>query len=138
MPPHSLLYLDTSAALKRIKAEPESQALEAFVAAHEAMDCRPVSSELLRTELARAMWPGGVVAQQDVAMLLAGIEQIPISRAILDQAGSLLPGQRLRSLDAIHLASALGLGTELYALVSYDGRMLAIAGQLGMVTASPT
>jgi len=44
----------------------------------------------------------------------------------------------LRSLDAIHLVSALGLGAELSVLVSYDARMREFAAQLGIPTASPT
>jgi predicted nucleic acid-binding protein len=135
--PRSLLYLDTSAALKRIKLEAESPALEAYVSGQMALGCIPVSSELIRTELARAMSPGGSTAAQQVALLLEGLEQIPVTRAILDQAGALLPGHRLRSLEAIHLASALGLGAELSVLVSYDGRMLELARQLGIVTANP-
>ena len=134
----SLVYLDTSAALKRIKLETESQALEGYVTRQAAFGCVLVSSELIRTELSRAMWRGGREAAEQVTRLLAALAQIPVTRAILDHAGALLPGRRLRSLDAIHLASALGLGDQLSALVTYDALMLELAGELGVATASPT
>jgi len=88
VPPRSLLYLDTSAALKRIKLEAESPALEVYVSGQMALGCIPVSSELIRTELARGMSPGGSTAAQQVALLVEGLEQIPMTRAILDQAGA--------------------------------------------------
>jgi predicted nucleic acid-binding protein len=124
--------------LKRIKLEAESQALQSYVTQQVAFGCVLVSSELIRTELVRAMSPGGTAARQQVALVLAALEQIPVTRAILDDAGALLPSRRLRSLDAIHLASALGLGDQLSALVTYDARMLELAGELGLTTASPT
>jgi predicted nucleic acid-binding protein len=133
-----LLYLDTSAMAKRFSVEAESRALEAYLREHSAGECVPISSELLRTELVRAVLPGGPTAQRAAEALLNDLEQIPVTRAILDRAGTLLPGERLRSLDAIHLASALGLGAELIALVSYDARMLRAAAQLGLATANPT
>ena len=55
---------------------------------------------------------------------------------LLGSAGTLLPAH-LRSLDAIHLASALQLGTDLGSLVSYDQRMLDAARDLGIDVASP-
>jgi predicted nucleic acid-binding protein len=53
---------------------------------------------------------------------------------VLRQAG-LLPGARLRSLDAIHLAAALSLGAE--AVLTYDDRLAEAARGLGMTVLSP-
>jgi predicted nucleic acid-binding protein len=61
---------------------------------------------------------------------------VSISDEILVAAAHLEP-PTLRSLDAIHLATALRLGDALAAFVSYDERLLAAAAQLGLPTASP-
>ena len=60
-----------------------------------------------------------------------------LTRAVLDQAGALLPGVRLRTLDAIHLASALALGGELRTLVTYDIRLGQSAAEVGLVPFAP-
>jgi predicted nucleic acid-binding protein len=112
--------------------------LEAFVTEHLDSGRAPISSELIRSELMRAVWRGGLEARRTASELLNDMEQIPISRVILDHAGALLPGERLRTLDAIHLTSALGLGDDLLALVTYDARLLEAAARLGIRTASPT
>lgn len=59
-----------------------------------------------------------------------------IDDQLLDTA-ALLPGENLRSLDAIHLAAAQRLGSDLTMLVSYDDRMLAAARGLRIPVASP-
>jgi predicted nucleic acid-binding protein len=59
-----------------------------------------------------------------------------VSAALLDRAGALEP-PTLRTLDAIHVASALALGDELEAIVTYDVRMAAAAEGLGLPLAAP-
>ena len=59
-----------------------------------------------------------------------------IDDQLLDTA-AVLPGENLRSLDAIHLAAAQRLGSDLTMLVSYDDRMLAAARGLKIPVASP-
>ena len=54
--------------------------------------------------------------------MLEQTEQVAWTRAVLDQPSKLLPGARLRTLDAIHLACALALGGELRTLIAYDLR----------------
>jgi len=61
---------------------------------------------------------------------------VRIDDQLLDTA-ALLPGENLRSLDAIHLAAAQRLGSDLTMLVSYDDRMLAAARGLRIPVASP-
>jgi hypothetical protein len=61
---------------------------------------------------------------------------VRIDDSLLD-AAALLPVERLRSLDAIHLAAAQRLGRDLSLLVSYDERMLAAARELGIAVATP-
>jgi predicted nucleic acid-binding protein len=62
---------------------------------------------------------------------------IAVDRALLERAATLAPDALLRSLDAIHLATAQLLGADLRAVVTYDRRMLAIAGSLGLAVAAP-
>jgi predicted nucleic acid-binding protein len=78
----------------------------------------------------RALLPAGdeaVTRGQDV---LQRIDLVRVNDRILNDAGLLRPTE-LRSLDAIHLATALALGDELRALVTYDDRMATAAKQLG-------
>ncbi len=63
--------------------------------------------------------------------------QVPLPRHVLDQAGGLLPGMRLRTMDAIHLASALSVGSELTALLTYDARQAVAAHDLGIGVVAP-
>ena len=60
-----------------------------------------------------------------------------IDREVLDNAATLSPGTQLRSLDAIHLATAQLLGGELRSIVTYDLRMAQAAGSVGMSVTSP-
>ncbi len=129
------LYLDASALVKLVQIEAESAALQAYLVAHPSE--RRVTSVLSRTEVLRAIWSGGPVAQQHALTVLEQTEQVALSRAVLDQAGALLPGVRLRTLDAIHLASALALGGELQTLITYDNRLGQLAAQVGVVPFAP-
>jgi predicted nucleic acid-binding protein len=70
-------------------------------------------------------------------LLLSGVDFIEISDDVLESAASLQP-LTLRSLDAIHLASAQSLMEALGVLVTYDQRMVEAAHQLGLSVASPT
>jgi uncharacterized protein len=129
------LYFDASALVKLVQLEAESTALLAFLEANPTD--RRVTSVLSRTEVVRAVWAGGARAQQQAFRVLERIEQVALTRAVLDQAGTLLPGVRLRSLDAIHLACALALGSELRTLITYDIRLGQAAADLGLVPYAP-
>jgi predicted nucleic acid-binding protein len=67
---------------------------------------------------------------------LSSVDQIALSRTLLDKAGGLDPPS-LRSLDAIHLASAQRIATDLTAFVAYDTRLLEAAAQADLPTATP-
>jgi predicted nucleic acid-binding protein len=129
------LYLDASALVKLVQIEAESAALQAYLVAHPSE--RRVTSVLSRTEVLRAVWAGGPGAQQQALTVLEQTEQVALTRAVLDQAGALLPGVRLHTLDAIHLASALALGGELQTLITYDNRLGQAAAQVGVVPFAP-
>ena len=128
------LYLDTSAFVKVLIEEPESGALRGFLADHP--DERRVSSTLLRAEALRAVRHLGSSALAAVREGLRRVDLIAIDDRILDAAGTLEP-RILRTLDAIHLATALTLGDDLVAIVTYDDRMTEATRLLGVSTVRP-
>ena len=129
----SALYLDSSAFVKAIVEEADSTAVRTFLAGHTG---RRVSSALLRTESLRAVRHLGPDALATVREGLRRIDLIGIDDRILDAAGTLEP-QVLRTFDAIHLATALAVGDDLEAIVTYDERMVDAARLMGLSTATP-
>lgn len=129
----SALYLDSSAFVKLVVEEMESAAVRTFLANHGA---RRVSSALLRTESLRAVRHLGPDALATVREGLRRVDLIGIDDRILDAAGTLEP-QVLRTLDAIHLATAMAVGDDLEAIVTYDERMVDAARLMGLSTATP-
>ena len=129
-----LLYLDSSAILKVIVAEPESKAL------FELLTHWPtrISSELARTEVLRALRRADCTVAQfrRGQRALDRIGLIPVDSRILTDAALLKP-ILLRSLDAIHLASALSLQQELAAIVTYDDRLSFAAAAAKVTVLSP-
>jgi uncharacterized protein len=79
---------------------------------------------------------GGPTLVAEARALLDSIDAVTLSRAVLDDAAT-LPPPVLRTLDAIHLAAAQRAGTSLWAVVTYDGRMVEAAAALGMPHVSP-
>ena len=129
----SALYLDSSAFVKLVVEEDESAAIRAFLSADNA---RRVSSVLLRTEALRAVRHLGPDALATVREGLRRVDLIGIDDRTLDAAGTLEP-QVLRTLDAIHLATAMAVGDDLESIVTYDERMVEAARLIGLPTVSP-
>jgi len=127
------LYLDSSAFVKVAVEEPESTALRLFLSERQS---RRTSSTLLRAEALRAVRHLGSGAMATVREGLRRVDLIGIDDRILDAAGMLEP-RILRTLDAIHLATALSLGDDLAEIVTYDERMTEAARLLGLPTISP-
>ncbi|MEJ7764457.1 MAG: type II toxin-antitoxin system VapC family toxin [Acidimicrobiales bacterium] len=130
------LYLDSSALVKLVKREPESGALRKLLRHHR--DDRRVTSALARVEVVRAVLEGGPAAVAHARRQLARLDQVNLDRDLLDEAATLGPSSLLRSLDAIHLASARALGADLRAVITYDRRMTDAAVSMGLVVDSPT
>lgn len=125
-------YLDSSAIVKLAVKEPESLTLRRYLRRR-----RPyVASSVARAEVARALLPLGPVAEQRGDEVLARIELVKITDTVLRAAGALMP-MDLRTLDAIHLATAQLLGTDLGRVVTYDQRMASGARDLGLEVAHP-
>ena len=127
------VYLDSSAFVKLVVAERRSSALRAYL---RRQDRRRVSSALLRTEAVRAVRLLGPDALAQTRRALRAIDLIAVSDGVLDAAGTLEP-RVLRTLDAIHIATALALGDDLSVIVTYDERMADSAHLLGLPIAMP-
>lgn len=127
----SALYLDSSAFVKLAVDEPETAALRALVAER---GSRRVSSALLRTESLRAVRHLGADALATVREGLRRVDLVGIDDRVLDAAGTLEP-RVLRTLDAIHVATAMAVGDDLDVIVTYDERMIEAARLLGLPTA---
>ena len=126
-------YLDTAALVKLVVAEQETPALRAWLGE---ADRDPVSCDLARTELMRAVRraaPDRVVLARAVLDALTLLE---VTTAVFEEAGRLNPAV-VRSLDAIHLAAALSLGDDLEGLVTYDERLADAARANGVAVVAP-
>jgi predicted nucleic acid-binding protein len=130
----SLYYADTSAVIKLLVEETHSKAFAAFYDDH--ADAEWVSSALLRVELTRAVARAMPVLLPDARDLLLAFSYIAIDDDIVEAAMN-EPDRMLRSLDAIHLATARLLGPDLDALASYDDRLTAAAKDAGLDAVSP-
>ena len=125
-------YLDSSAIVKLAVRENESAALRSYLRRR-----RPLlSSSLARTEVLRALLPGGEDSVTAGRKVLARVDLVRVSAGVLDDAAALLPVE-LRSLDAIHLATAGRLGRDLGAIITYDERMAKAAAALGHRVVAP-
>jgi len=127
------VYLDSSAFVKLVVTEPESRALRSFLTRRRT---RHVSSAILRAEALRAVRHGDPQTLANTRAALRRVELVAVTDGILDRAGSLEP-RVIRTLDAIHLATALALGDDLEVVVTYDARMAEGARLLGLDAASP-
>lgn len=129
-----IVYLDTSALVKLLVQEMESAALRTYLAGQP----RAVraSSALVRAELRRAAARTSDRLLPAVELMLGRLTLLRVDDALLDEAGRLAPAS-LRSLDALHLASARRL-PSLTAFVSYDLRLSQAAHELGFAVASPS
>ncbi|MGH9226579.1 MAG: type II toxin-antitoxin system VapC family toxin [Acidimicrobiales bacterium] len=129
------IYLDSSAMVKLVQKEAESEALRRYLRRHRSDE--RVTSALARVEVVRAVQSGGAPAVANARRQLARIHEVSLDRALLDSAAAIGPGTVLRSLDAIHLASAQLIAADLRAIVTYDQRMAAAAAAIGLPVDAP-
>jgi uncharacterized protein len=127
-----IAYLDSSALVKLIVREAESEALLAY------LQTRPTraSCALARVEVIRAVRPHGRAAVTRARQLLERILLLRLDDSLLEDAAT-LGGTDLRSLDALHLSAARVLGDGLTELVTYDRRMAAAAEDAGLPVLAP-
>lgn len=125
-------YLDSSALVKLVVREDESEALMDHL--RERRD--HASCALARVEVVRAVQAHGRPAVSRAQRLLERIALIRLDDVLLDEAAAL--GDRvLRSLDAIHLAAARALGETAVEVITYDHRLAAAAHELGLPVSAP-
>jgi hypothetical protein len=133
------LYVDSSALLKRVLVESEQESLLAFLEQSIERGVELHTSALASVEVSRILRsrldiddPFRVL--DNIGGALTGVFESPISEQVISVARRLGPAT-LRSLDAIHLATATILGVD--QVCSYDKRMLVSAAELGFATSSP-
>jgi predicted nucleic acid-binding protein len=128
-------YLDASALVKLATKEAESDALR-----HELAGYRDrLTSRLATVEVPRALarrGPETAATASDVAQALEVVTVIELDEGVASIAAGLEP-VTLRSLDAIHLASALLIRDELSAFVTYDNRLGEAASRAGLTVVTP-
>jgi predicted nucleic acid-binding protein len=130
----SLYYADTSAVIRLLVEGTHSRAFARFYDADPGAEW--VSSALLRIELTRAVARAMPALLPDARDLLLAFSAIAIDEDVVEGAMS-EPDRGLRSLDAIHLATARILGPDLDGIVSYDDRLLSAANDAGLPAVSP-
>lgn len=130
-----MLYLDASALVKLALVEPETERLRGYLSRHP--DVPRFSSMLALAEVLRAVRPTGAKAVVTARRVLASCFLVDVTRSILEQAGMLEAGTPLRTLDAIHMATASTAEERLTAVVTYDARMAQAAEAMGFVVATP-
>ena len=128
----SAAYLDSSALVKLVVPEPETEPLKAELALWE----RHVSSALVRTEVVRACARVSPAARRVAERVVASLDLLTVDETILDAAARLKPLE-LRTLDAIHLASAQLLGAVLGPVIAYDARLIEAAKAAELTTVAP-
>lgn len=128
------LYLDASALVKLVVEEQETVALRAFLQSSAAPRS---TSALARTEVVSAVRSRGPEAVARARALIGGLHDVSVSRSVLDVAADIAVALGVRSLDAVHLATAVELGPSLERVVTYDRRMAIAASELGFEVVAP-
>lgn len=132
------VYLDSSALVKRVIDEPGSERLRAALRDHVDRRDLLVSSQLATIEVSRALRNRFDLSYAEAAGTvddaMSGVAEYPVDDKVLI-LGRRLDPNRLRSLDAIHVASAILLDVDL--LVTYDDRMANAGRQNGLRCTAP-
>lgn len=126
-------YLDTSALVKLVVAESETDGLLSWL---DTAEGDLVSSDLARSELLRTVRraaPDRLVRAREV---LDSVTLIDVTTQTFEEAARIDP-PALRTLDAIHLAVALDLGDDLETVVTYDDRLAEAAAANGVLVSAP-
>lgn len=121
-------YLDTSALAKLILDEEESPRIKEFLKSREVS---LVSSQLTEVELMRAVSRSDPARRPKARELLARMFLLPITSSVREAAAELDPPST-RSLDSVHLATALEIRTHLAGVMTFDNRMQRAAEELNL------
>jgi uncharacterized protein len=131
-----VIYLDSAAVVKMARNEPETDHLVRWL--NDRQDTALVSSQLIEIEVPRALRRHEAGSLAALPAALARVIRFELD-GIVRATAAAFEDPVLRSLDAIHLATAFVLSTEdgLTAFVTYDKRLLAAALEQGLPVASP-
>ncbi|GAA2512091.1 type II toxin-antitoxin system VapC family toxin [Pilimelia columellifera] len=133
-----MIYLDSAAVVKLVRQEAHSADLVTWLNAHD--DVPLVCSALVEVEVPRAIRRSAPQALIGVPATVGRLFRLEIDSTVRATAAAFAE-PALRSLDAIHLATAQVLinesGAPLVAFVTYDRRLLACAEDAGLPVASP-
>jgi predicted nucleic acid-binding protein len=124
-----VIYFDSSALVKLVKAEPESRPLAVWIDERAAE--RSVSSTLAKVEVLLAVRRGGDRFVERARSMIDELDLLAISDEVIDSA-AVVDSPGLRSLDAIHLATALSIRDALTGMVVYDRRLFDAAARFGL------
>jgi len=129
-----MIYLDSSAVVKLVHAEPESLALRCWL--DQRAETPWISSVLTEIEAFRALARYAPDTVSRLPAVLDQIDVIDLDPAIRTLARTVKP-VIVRSLDAIHLGTALHCRPRLTSVVTYDKRLLDAAQAAGLPVGSP-
>lgn len=129
----NIAYIDSSALIKLLVRQPETASLEADLAQRDgllmsrlgAVECRRAAARVSTRRVLQAF-----------EQLLEAVYMLDISPAILNRAAEIAQ-PRVRSLDAIHLATALSIDDPELELITYDDRMADAARANGLRVVQP-
>ena len=130
-----MIYLDSAAVVKLVHAESESAALRTWLDAR--AETGWTSSVLVEIESFRALARHAPAAAPRLHKVLDVIDMVDLDSPIRILALGIKP-VTVRSLDAIHLTTALKIRSALTSFVTYDKRLLDAASAAGLPVASPT
>ena len=129
-----IVYVETSAAAKLLKREPESVVVREFIAQLIDDEHLVVSGRILETELRRVAVRQGI-DQDKASEVLELLDVLEHDRSQLRQAGT-IGGEQVRSLDALHLAAAMRVGAD--AMLTFDERLERACELVGLPVLSVT
>jgi len=124
------VYVDSSALVKLVLLEPETEALRAFLPTLPAL----ITSRISAVEVVRAIRVSPPALEADARRVVDGCLQVAVDDEVIAEAQRLV-GPSLRTLDAIHLASAIGVRAR--SMLAYDRRLAQAARGAGLAVLSP-
>jgi predicted nucleic acid-binding protein len=132
-----LIYLDSCALYKLVVSEAESEALDAHVTQENRRGQTVIASELAHVEVRRALIRTGAdqPTHGEADALLDAYAKLPVGPVI--KKASRLTYPHLRSLDALHLATAASLGKALTEFITYDRKLIKFAEEAGLPVIAP-
>ena len=133
------VYLDSSALVKRSVTETQSEQLRETIDQLQRLGDELSSSSVSWIEVNRVLrsrleteHPARIVELVESA--LSGVDEVPLGSVVASLARR-IGSPKMRSLDAIHLATASVIDADV--VVAYDRRMLSVASEMGFATLSP-